>query len=71
MRRNHGLTVVVGKGVRGGGDGVRHAAVACGSGNQGGGGGEWGRATKAAAAVCGGGVRLFSVMSDEDFVLKG
>jgi hypothetical protein len=45
--------------------------VACGSGNQGGSGGEWGRATKAAAAVCGGGVRLFSVMSDEDFVLKG
>jgi hypothetical protein len=32
MHRNHGLTVVVGKGVRGGGGGgVRRAAVACGS----------------------------------------
>ena len=28
MRRNHGLTVVVGEGVSGGGSGVRHAAVA-------------------------------------------
>ena len=28
MHRNHGLTVVVGEGVRGGGGGVRRAAVA-------------------------------------------
>jgi hypothetical protein len=35
--------------------------VACGGGEQGGGSGERQRGTKAAAAVCGGGVRLFSV----------
>ena len=40
MRHNHGVTVVVGEGVRGGGSGggVRRAAVACGIGERCGGG---------------------------------
>ena len=62
-RWNHGLTIVVGEGVRDGGVGARRAAVACGSGERGGGGGERQRATKAAAAACGGG-RHFSVTRD-------
>ena len=78
MRRNHGLTVVVSKGVHGGGSKVWPVAVVCGGGQQVGGGGERRRATKVAAAACGGGVRrrraaaacgggmlrLFSVTSD-------
>ena len=55
MCRNHGLTtVVVSEGVHGCGGEVWPVAVACGGGQQVGGGGELWRATKVAAAACGG-----------------
>jgi hypothetical protein len=61
----HGGDEAEGKGVRGGGSGIRPAAMMCCGGQRGGGGGERRRATKAAA--CGGGAvrrRRASVTSD-------
>ena len=64
MCRNHGLTIVIGEGVRGGSDGVRRVAVACGSGVR-----RWqvGWRRHGVMAYDKGGVGgmwLFSVMSD-------